>query len=51
VKEFRAWINRTILDDLEQKVRALRALHAKFREMDAGESFARVSRGRDPSRM
>jgi hypothetical protein len=35
-------VNRIILEDLEQKVLALRALHAKLREMDAGESFAGV---------
>ena len=35
-------VNRIILEDLEQKVLALRALHAKFRDMDAGESFAGV---------
>ena len=46
-KELRARVNRTILEDLEQKVLALRALHAKLREMDAGESFGGVvARGR-----
>jgi hypothetical protein len=38
-KELRARVNRTILEDLEQKVLALRALHAKLRDLDAGESF------------
>ncbi len=41
-KELRARVNRTILEDLEQKVLALRALHAKLRNMDAGESFGEV---------
>jgi hypothetical protein len=35
-------VNRTIFEDLEQRVLALRALHAKFRDIDAGESFAGV---------
>jgi hypothetical protein len=39
-KELRARVNRTILEDLEQKVLALRALHAKLRPV--GESFAEV---------
>ena len=38
-KELRARVNRTILEDLEQKVLALRALHAKLRDLDAGENF------------
>ena len=38
--QLRARVNRIILEDLEQKVLALRALHAKFRDLDAGESFA-----------
>jgi hypothetical protein len=41
-KELRARVNRTILEDLEAKVIALRALHAKFRDQDAGESFGDV---------
>jgi hypothetical protein len=32
-------VNRTILEDLEAKVLALRALHAKLRDEDAGQSF------------
>ena len=32
-------MNRTILEDLEAKVLALRALHAKLRDEDAGQSF------------
>lgn len=32
-------MNRTILEDLEQKVLALRALHLKLRDLDAGENF------------
>ena len=46
-KELRARVNRTILEDLEAKMLALRALHAKLRELDAGESFGDiVARGR-----
>ncbi len=41
-EQLRTRVNRIILEDLEQKVLALRALHAKFRNMDAGESFAGV---------
>jgi hypothetical protein len=41
-KELRARVNRAILEDLEAKVLALRALHAKLRDMDAGESFGDV---------
>ena len=41
-EQLRARVNRIILEDLEQKVLALRALHAKFRDMDAGDSFAGV---------
>ena len=40
--QLRARVNRTILEDLEQKVLALRALHAKLRDMDAGPSFGDV---------
>jgi len=38
-KELRARVNRTILEDLEQKVFALRALHAKLRNLEAGDNF------------
>ena len=49
-KELRARVNRTILEDLEEKVIALRALHAKLREAAAGESFGEVvGRGRPRS--
>ena len=41
-EQLRTRVNGIILEDLEQKVFALRALHAKLREMDAGESFAGV---------
>ncbi len=41
-KELRTRVNQTIFEDLEEKVLALRALHAKFRDMEAGESFAGV---------
>jgi len=41
-KELRARVNRTILEDLEEKVLALRQLHAKLRDMDEGESFGGV---------
>lgn len=40
--QLRARANRTILEDLEQKVIALRGLHAKLRDMDMGESFGDV---------
>jgi hypothetical protein len=40
--QLRTRVNRVIFEDLEQKVLALRALHAKLRDMDAGESFAGV---------
>ena len=40
--QLRARVNRTILEDLEQKVLALRALHAKLRDLDAGGSFGDV---------
>ena len=49
-KELRARVNRTILEDLEEKVLALRALHAKLRDAAAGESFGEVvGRGRPRS--
>ncbi|MGP8159555.1 MAG: hypothetical protein ACLPWO_08170 [Thermoplasmata archaeon] len=41
-KELRTRVDQTILEDLEEKVLALRALHAKLRDMDAGDSFAGV---------
>ena len=41
-EQLRTRVNRVILEDLEQKVLALRALHAKLRDKDAGESFAGV---------
>jgi len=41
-KELRARVNRTILEDLEEKVMALRQLHQKLRDRDAGESFGDV---------
>jgi hypothetical protein len=40
--QLRTRVNRVILEDLEQKVLALRALHAKLRDMDAGASFGEV---------
>lgn len=46
-KELRSRVNRMILEDLEAKVLALRALHQKLRDLDAGESFGdAVARGR-----
>lgn len=41
-RELRARVNRVILEDLEQKVMSLRALHAKLRDRGAGESFGDV---------
>ncbi len=41
-EQLRTRVNRIILEDLEQKVLALRALHAKLRDLEAGESFAGV---------
>jgi hypothetical protein len=35
-------VNCVILEDLEQKVLAQRALHTKLRDLDAGESFGDV---------
>ena len=35
-------MNRTIVEDLEQKVLALRVLLSKLRDEDAGDSFAGV---------
>jgi hypothetical protein len=40
--QLRARVNRVLLEDLEQKVLALRALHAKLHDRDAGESFGAV---------
>jgi hypothetical protein len=40
--QLRARVNRVILEDLEQKVLALRALHAKLRDLDGGETFGDV---------
>ena len=40
--QLRARVNRVILEDPEQKVFALQALHAKLRDMDAGGSFGAV---------
>jgi len=40
--QLRARVNRVIFEDLEQKVLALRALHAKLRDRDAGESFGEI---------
>jgi hypothetical protein len=45
--QLRARVNRIILDDLEQKVLALRALHEKLRDRLEGRSFGdRVARAR-----
>ena len=50
--QLRARVNRVILEDLKQKVFALRALHAKLHDVDAGESFGdAVARGRPKSEM
>jgi hypothetical protein len=40
--QLRTRVNRVILEDLEQKVLALRALHAKLRDLEAGASFGDV---------
>jgi len=40
--QLRTRVNRVILEDLEQKVLALRALHAKLRDPDAGASFGDI---------
>jgi hypothetical protein len=40
--QLRTRVNRILLEDLEQKVLALRALHAKLHDRDAGESFGAV---------
>ncbi|MGI0054148.1 MAG: hypothetical protein ACREBZ_00245 [Thermoplasmata archaeon] len=45
--QLRSRVNRVILEDFEQKVIALRALHAKIRDVNLGESFGDVvARGR-----
>ncbi|MHB8352217.1 MAG: hypothetical protein ACYDFT_05990 [Thermoplasmata archaeon] len=41
-EQLRARVNRALLEDLEQKVLVLRALHEKLREIDGGESFGDV---------
>ena len=35
-------MNRTILEDLEQKVLALQTLHLQLRDLDGGENFGGV---------
>jgi hypothetical protein len=51
-EQLRVRVNRILLEDLEQKVLVLRALHAKLRERDEGPSFsAVVSRSRPRSEM
>jgi hypothetical protein len=46
-ERLRARVNRVILEDLEQKVLALRALHAKLCDLDAEPGYRdRVARGR-----
>jgi len=46
-RDLRARVNQTILEDLEQKVLTLRGLHAKLRDLDAGENFGgEVARAR-----
>jgi hypothetical protein len=46
--QLRARVNRIILEDLEQKVLALRALHAKLRIVEGGASFGDVVAGGRP---
>jgi len=41
-KRLRTRVNRVILEDLEQKVLALRALHEKLRDATAGPSLGEV---------
>ena len=41
-KELRARVNRTILEDLEEKVLALRELHGRLRDKGRGESLSGV---------
>jgi hypothetical protein len=40
--QLRTRVNRVILEDLEQKVLALRALHTKLRDLESGASFGDV---------
>jgi hypothetical protein len=40
--QLRTRVNRVILEDLEQKVLALRALHSKLRDLEGGPSFGDV---------
>jgi len=42
MRAIRGRTNWTILEDLEQQVLALRALHLKLRDLDAGENFGGV---------
>jgi hypothetical protein len=42
LKELRARVNNTILEDLEEKGMALRALHAKLHHLNAGASLGDV---------
>ncbi len=42
VAQLRARVNRVLLEDLEAKVLALRALHAKLADLAAGENFGGV---------
>ena len=41
-RDLRARVNRTILEDLEQKVLALRALHAKLQDIEGGKNFGGI---------
>jgi len=41
-RDLRARVHSTVLADVEQQVMALWALHAKLRDLDAGESFGGV---------
>ena len=41
-RDLRARVHSTVLADVERQVMALRALRAKPRDMDAGESFGDV---------
>ena len=38
-RDLRARVHSTVLADVEQQVMALRALHAKLRDIEAGENF------------
>jgi hypothetical protein len=49
-KELRARVNCTILEDLEAKVLALRALHAKLSGAEGGPSFGEIVARSRPSR-